>query len=67
MGYFCAHSCLVGWVLNALQNVGIVNNIQLPRDLPSRSELVCEGIDLEKRVERVPEDGEIAKFIRGER
>lgn len=55
------------WVLNALHNLGVVKNVQLPRDLPPRSELVSESIDLADRVERVPEDCEIAKFIRGDR
>lgn len=55
------------WVLNALHNLGIVKNIRLPQQLPSRSELVTEATDLEGRVERVPEDCEIAKFIRRDR
>lgn len=52
------------WVLNALHNLGFVKNIKLPKELPHRSELVTEATDLEHRVERVPEDCEIAKFIR---
>ncbi|PCJ29546.1 MAG: fatty acid desaturase [Gammaproteobacteria bacterium] len=52
------------WVLNALHNLGIVRNIRLPKQLPFRSELVTEAIDLERRVERVPEDCDIANFIR---
>lgn len=52
------------WVLNALHNLGFVKNIKLPRELPERSELVTEAIDLSDRVERVPEDCKIANFIR---
>lgn len=52
------------WVLNALRNLGIVKNIRLPIQLPIRPELVTEASDLDSRVERVPEDCEIAKFIR---
>lgn len=52
------------WVLNALHNLGIVKNIRLPKQLPLRPELVTEATDLNDRVERVPEDCEIAKFIR---
>lgn len=52
------------WVLNALRNLGIVKNIRLPIQLPLRPELVTEASDLDSRVERVPEDCEIAKFIR---
>jgi hypothetical protein len=52
------------WVLNALHNLGIVKNIKLPKELPHRSELVTEATDLERRVERVPEECEIANFIR---
>ena len=53
------------WVLNALRNLGVAKNIKLPKELPPRSELVAEAKDLERRVERVPEDCEIAKFITG--
>ncbi len=53
------------WVLNALRNLGFISNIKLPKELPHRSELVTEATDLEHRVERIPEDCEIAKFIRG--
>lgn len=52
------------WVLNALRNLGLVKNIKLPKQLPQRSELVTEAKDLDQRIERVPEDCEIAKFIR---
>lgn len=52
------------WVLNALHNLGIVKNIRLPQQLPARSELVTEATNLDSRVERVPEDCKIAKFIR---
>lgn len=52
------------WVLNALHNLGIVKNIRLPKQLPQRPELVTEATDLNDRVERAPEDCEIAKFIR---
>lgn len=52
------------WVLNALRNLGFVKNIKLPKQLPQRSELVTEAQDLDQRIERVPEDCEIAKFIR---
>jgi fatty-acid desaturase len=55
------------WVLNALHNLGIVKNIQLPKQLPPRAELIVEATDLAGRVERVPEDCEIAKFIRRDR
>lgn len=55
------------WVLNALYNLGIVKNIRLPRHLPPRAELVSETINPERRVERMPKDCEIAKFIRGNR
>ncbi|WP_198538193.1 acyl-CoA desaturase [Marinicella sediminis] len=51
------------WVLNALRNLGVVKNIRLPKQLPVRSELVAEAGNLDHRVERVPEDCEIAKFI----
>lgn len=51
------------WVLNALRNLGFVKNIKLPKQLPQRSELVTEAKDLDQRIERVPEDCEIAKFI----
>lgn len=54
-----------GWcVLNALRNLGIVQNIKLPKQLPQRSELVTEARDLDQRIERVPEDCEIANSIR---
>ena len=53
------------WVLNALHNLGLVKNIKLPKHLANRLELVTESTDLETRIERVPEDCEIAKFIRG--
>ncbi|MDO3386372.1 acyl-CoA desaturase [Gilvimarinus sp. SDUM040013] len=53
------------WVLNALLNLGLVNNIKLPKDLPSRGELVAEDKNLHGRVERVPEKCDIATFIRG--
>ena len=52
------------WVLNALHNLGIVKNIRLPQQLSARSELVTEATNLDSRVERVPEDCKIAKFIR---
>lgn len=52
------------WVLNALHNLRLVKNLKLPRELPHRSELVAEVGNLDKRIERVPEDCEIAKFIR---
>lgn len=55
------------WVLNALHNIGIVKNIRLPQQLPARSELVTEATNLDSRVERVPEDCKIAKFIRKDR
>ena len=51
------------WVLNALRNLGVVKNIRLPKHLPERLALVTEASDLDRRVERVPEDCEIAKFI----
>ena len=51
------------WVLNALHNLGIVKNIRLPKQLPKRSELVAEATDLDGRIERVPKECEIAKFI----
>lgn len=52
------------WVLNALYNLRVVKNIKLPQQLPPRSELVTEAKDLERRVQRVPEDCELARFIR---
>ncbi|WP_333609502.1 hypothetical protein [Arsukibacterium sp.] len=52
------------WVLNALRNLGVVKNIRLPIQLPLRPELIAEATDLDRRVERVPEDCDIAKFIR---
>jgi fatty-acid desaturase len=52
------------WVLNALYNLGIVKNIILPKALPERIELVVERDDLDKRVERVPKDCKVAKFLR---
>ncbi|MBR7800906.1 acyl-CoA desaturase [Undibacterium fentianense] len=52
------------WVLNALHNLGIVKNIRLPEHLPAREELVIEARNLEHRVKRVPEECEIANFIR---
>lgn len=52
------------WVLNALRNLGLVTNVKLPRELPNRIELVREAKDRNVRVERVPEDCEIAKLIR---
>lgn len=55
------------WVLNALYNLGIVKNIRLPNQLPPRPELVSEAADLDKRVERTPENCKIARFIRGDR
>ena len=52
------------WVLNALHNLRIVKNIQLPKTLPPRPELVVEVVDLESRKARKPEDCEVAKYIR---
>ncbi|MEW5251791.1 acyl-CoA desaturase [Microbulbifer sp. 2201CG32-9] len=52
------------WVLNALHNLGIVKNIKLPQHLPQRSELVTEAINLGQRVQRVPENCDIATFIK---
>jgi len=51
------------WVLNALHNLGIVKNIRLPKQLPPRAELITEATNLKDRVERVPEDCEIANFM----
>ena len=53
------------WVLNALRNLGIVNNIVLPEQLPPRSELIREKTGSQYRTKRVPEECEIANFIRG--
>ena len=53
------------WVLNALRNLGIVKNIVLPEQLPPRSELIRENSDYQHRTKRVPEECEIANFIRG--
>jgi len=53
------------WVLNALHNIGVVKNIMLPEHLPPRNELVVEDSRLDDRVKRVPEDCEIANFIKG--
>jgi hypothetical protein len=50
--------------LNVLHNLRIVKNIKLPKQLPVRSELVAVADNIGNRVERVPEDCEIAKFIR---
>jgi fatty-acid desaturase len=52
------------WVLNALCNLGIVKNIVLPKALPFRTELVAERDDLDNRVERMPKDCKVAKFLR---
>lgn len=52
------------WVLNALHNLGMVKNIRLPEQLPERSELVVEASNINDRVKRVPEDCEIANFIK---
>jgi len=52
------------WVLNALYNLKIVKNMKLPKQLPIRSELVAVTNNLDNRVEWVPEDCEVAKFIR---
>jgi fatty-acid desaturase len=54
------------WVLNALNNLGVIKNIKLPDDLPHRSELVKLTTTLDCRVERVPEDCKIVNFIRRE-
>lgn len=51
------------WVLNALRNLGLVRNIKLPKDLPSRSELKSVANNFDSRVERVPKECEIANFI----
>lgn len=51
------------WVLNALHNLRLVKNIRLPKQLPIRSELIAEADDIDRRVERVPEECEIANFI----
>lgn len=52
------------WVLNALHNLRIVKNIKLPKQLPARSELIVVADKIDNRVERVPKDCEVAKFIR---
>ncbi len=52
------------WVLNALHNLGFVKNIMLPEELPIREELVVEAENIESRVKRVPEECEIANFIK---
>lgn len=52
------------WVLNTLYNLKIVTNIKLPKALPHREELVAVSKDIDSRVERVPKDCNIAKFIR---
>lgn len=52
------------WVLNALHNLGFVKNIKLPEHLPERKELVIEANNLEDKVKRVPEECEIANFIK---
>ncbi len=52
------------WVLNALHNLGIVKNIKLPEHLPTREELVVESKSLDIRVKRVPEECDIANFIK---
>lgn len=53
------------WVLNALRNLGIVKNVMLPEQLPPRKELVVESSNFENKIQRVPEDCEIANFIKG--
>lgn len=52
------------WVLNALHNLGLVKNLVLPGHLPAREELVVEANNLNSRVKRVPEECEIANFIK---
>ncbi|TXH70775.1 MAG: acyl-CoA desaturase [Thiothrix sp.] len=52
------------WVLNALHNLGVVKNLVLPEHLPAREELVVEANNLNSRVKRVPEECEIANFIK---
>lgn len=52
------------WVLNALHNLGLVKNLVLPEHLPAREELVVEAINLSSRIRRVPEECEIANFIK---
>jgi fatty-acid desaturase len=64
LGLYSDEPDLGWWVLNILHNLGIVKNIKLPKELPFRSELVAEAENLDSRVERVPEDCKIAKFIR---
>jgi len=53
------------WVLNALRNLGIVKNIKLPDNLPARHELVLQSDHDHNKVKRVPEDCDIANFIKG--
>jgi len=52
------------WVLNVLHNLGFVKDIMLPEQLPERAELVVEAKNLERKVKRVPEECEIANFIK---
>ena len=52
------------WVLNALYNLGVIKNVKLPDHLPERKELTLEATNLESRVKRVPEECEIANFIK---
>ena len=52
------------WVLNALHNLGFVTNITLPKQLPPRTELITEAINIDQRVERVPEECNITKFLK---
>ncbi len=53
------------WVLNALYNLGMIKNIRLPDQLPNRRELIVEATNLECRVKRVPEECELANYIKG--
>ncbi len=52
------------WVLNALHNLGIVKNIVLPEQLPTRKELVVETANFDRKVKRVPEQCDMTNFIK---
>lgn len=52
------------WVLNALRNLSLVWDIKLPKDLPDRQELISEA-DRRGKVEKLPEDCDIARFLTG--
>ena len=52
------------WILNALHNVGIVKDIQLPEQLPTRKELIMEICNTENRVKKAPKNCSIVEVIK---